>query len=606
MTPEAVIYRYLELVDPGHLDLDALVRLVTSDADLLSRWLRILQVPADYAVLVDRLGALSADELKGIADAQVWTVSPTPDSARLSLDQWQSVLRAAYLAQVLVERSAHPDGLSGADAETGASIRMRALLALSGVHLENDDQLSDLIAFRGARPDLLEDAAIEIRVFAVVDGLELGRDEQIAAQVLGISAHEYHECYDQAEALVSAAVQALLLDSDPDVDWSHRIWLRQQVSVATAAFQDCQSMADMVTKHTQVSRTLFARAPLMLIQDDDLESFTLYPDNTVTISRASRSSVVAKVARNGGTSTIADNYDIAVVDRQLLQRLGSEHAICRATQTEPAVVFVADADDDLDVDAAIELYVEAFERHTPKASVVEPNDRLEQFRVQEITRLREVVHEANNPLSIVHNYLHILELRFQDDPTTSEQLRLIASELGRAGEIFLRARDVPDVELEEPYQSSERAELEIVRWLQGIHQVSEPTFTKQGLEFHFQTTIASFDCVLHRGEVHQIVTNLLKNAGEATPSGGRVGLSFNHQHFRNGTLGIEIEVADSGPGLPVEVLENLVGPKVSTKGGDHQGLGLHLVYRLVGEIGAQLDLRTSSRGTTFSLFIPLE
>ena len=608
MTPEAVIYRYLELVDPGRLDLDALLRLVSSDADLLSRWLRILQIPACSETLTERLSRLGPDELKGIADAQVWTVSPTPDSARLSLDQWQSVLRAAYLAEVLVG-GLRPGG-DQAPEEDGASIRMRALLALSGVHLENDSKLADLIAFRGARPDLLEDAALELRVFAVVDSLELGRDAAIASQVLGLSSDRYQAYLETADTLVAIHVEQLKLVTDPDIDWAHRIWLRQQISVATTAFQDCSSLLDMANKHTQVSRSLFTRAPLLLLQSDDLEKYELFPDQSISIGRASTSSVIAEVARSGTTKTISDDYEIAVVDRQLLQYLDCEHALVRATTSEPIAIFVVDVDDDLDVDAATEMYVDAFERHLPRSEQPTESDsaniELEAYRAQEVERLREVVHEANNPLSIVHNYLHILELRFQDDPTTAEQLQLISSELDRAGRIFTRAREVSEVVEVEMIEPSALGELDLVDWLRQVHQLQLPSLQANGVEFVFESSVATLICLVRQTELHQILTNLIKNAGEATSMGGRVTLTLEHRYFRNGVAGMQIEIADTGPGLPDDVLRNLRGQKETHKGGDHQGIGLQVVYRLVEEIGSELDLSTGENGTSFRLFIPSE
>jgi len=55
------------------------------------------------------------------------------------------------------------------------------------------------------------------------------------------------------------------------------------------------------------------------------------------------------------------------------------------------------------------------------------------------------------------------------------------------------------------------------------------------------------------------------------------------------------------------VLARLTEPKQSTKGGDHAGLGLHIVHRLVHEIGADIDVRTAQgEGTRFSIFVPLE
>ncbi len=63
---------------------------------------------------------------------------------------------------------------------------------------------------------------------------------------------------------------------------------------------------------------------------------------------------------------------------------------------------------------------------------------------------------------------------------------------------------------------------------------------------------------------------------------------------------------DNGPGLPDEVLAKLFLPKDSRKGGDHAGLGLHIVARLVSELQGNIDVRTlSRRGTAFTVFLPL-
>ncbi|MDG2278643.1 MAG: ATP-binding protein, partial [Pseudomonadales bacterium] len=108
---------------------------------------------------------------------------------------------------------------------------------------------------------------------------------------------------------------------------------------------------------------------------------------------------------------------------------------------------------------------------------------------------------------------------------------------------------------------------------------------------------------IDKNGLHQVLSNLLTNASEATASGGTVTLAFSHQHFRNDVSGFEISVGDTGAGLPESVLADLRGKKETIKGGGHQGIGLSVVYRLVAEMGAELDLRTSSKGTLFSLFL---
>ena len=76
--------------------------------------------------------------------------------------------------------------------------------------------------------------------------------------------------------------------------------------------------------------------------------------------------------------------------------------------------------------------------------------------------------------------------------------------------------------------------------------------------------------------------------------------------FREGREGAIVTVTDTGPGLPREVLERLAEPKQTTKGGDHAGLGLHIVHRLVAELKGNIDVQTApDRGTTFTIFLPL-
>ena len=168
MTPDAVIHRYLQLIAQPSIDFDALCALVGTDADLLARWLKLLECAADLDELRARMSTLHKQDFEALARAQAWFVLPIVGSARLSLDQWQAVLRAACLAEALYD--------DGAQQDEAARVRVRALLALSGVNLETDARLQDLIEYRGINPVLLEDATRELKAFAVADGVETGRE----------------------------------------------------------------------------------------------------------------------------------------------------------------------------------------------------------------------------------------------------------------------------------------------------------------------------------------------------------------------------------------------------------------------------------------------
>jgi signal transduction histidine kinase len=96
------------------------------------------------------------------------------------------------------------------------------------------------------------------------------------------------------------------------------------------------------------------------------------------------------------------------------------------------------------------------------------------------------------------------------------------------------------------------------------------------------------------------VLNLVINALEAMPEGGKLVLGAS---ARDGEL--TVDIADTGPGIPEDIQQDLFKPYFSTKDRG-SGMGLALTEKLVGQHGGRIDRRTSPRGTTFSIAIPLE
>ena len=618
MTPDAVILRYLQIVAPLQCDIDELCLLLSADADLLTRWLKLLNIPADLDALRTQIANLEGHERSALARAQAWSVLPIVGSARLSLDQWMSVLRAACLAQLLVD---HLDPQSDVeDGEAHANVRLRALLAVSGVQLPHDPQLSALIKYRGTNPALLEDALLELRVFAVVDALEVGREFELAEQLLDMSRQTLAGLLEDSERAASELVARFGVGLNPDTenDAAQQIWLRQQISIMTEGMADCHDWQSLQLQHDLVSRCLFLQPPLLLVDDTGQSVLHVlgYPDYAIKLN--SRTSILAATARGVKTLSVAESDDLAVVDRLLLRELDCEEAVAvPLSLTNGAGLMLVASDEDSDVELQAELYVEHLQNHVERlcqdastnADLMadDGQDLLEQFRAAEYNRLREIVHEANNPLSIVHNYLHILELRLQHEPEAVEQLELIGSELRRAGEVFTRARDIPlktDVQV---VPVGTVAEVELASFLENLVELFSGYASNAGVELSSQTTGIVGSLTTQADKLSQLLNNLVKNAIEACQPGDEVCIGARAGVYRDGSVGVEIYVEDEGPGLADDVLYNLAGAKRSSKGGDHQGVGLQVAFRLAIELEGALDVRTlAGQGTTFSLFLPRE
>jgi signal transduction histidine kinase len=104
-------------------------------------------------------------------------------------------------------------------------------------------------------------------------------------------------------------------------------------------------------------------------------------------------------------------------------------------------------------------------------------------------------------------------------------------------------------------------------------------------------------------QLSQVLMNLLLNAAEATPAGGRITVSATKLAY---VESIEIRVSDTGCGIPAEVLPHVFEPFFTTKLGRGTGLGLSISYAYMRSHGG--DMRVDSvvgRGTTVTITLPL-
>jgi len=106
------------------------------------------------------------------------------------------------------------------------------------------------------------------------------------------------------------------------------------------------------------------------------------------------------------------------------------------------------------------------------------------------------------------------------------------------------------------------------------------------------------------GQIHQVLLNLLANAGAAVRQGGRIRVSL-----RQSGRTAEIGVADDGPGVPEAIRERIFEPFVTAResGEAGTGLGLAVSYGIVREHGGSIDLRDNPEGgALFVVSLPLD
>jgi two-component system, NtrC family, sensor histidine kinase HydH len=234
-----------------------------------------------------------------------------------------------------------------------------------------------------------------------------------------------------------------------------------------------------------------------------------------------------------------------------------------------------------------------------------------------------VAHEIRNPLTGIANCAQVLREGMPEEDPRQRFLRIILDETARLNRIvegLLRyARpNRPDLR-ETAVEDLVRHVLDLVR----------PGLEASGIRVGYKLGGRIPRIYLDPAQVEQVLLNLLRNAEEAMPSGGEVVVAISvvrrRQHRRRG-LGrragdrmrlrprddgplarfVSVRVADTGPGIPRELLPRIFNPFYSTRA-KGTGLGLSLSQSIVREHGGFLTARSVvGKGTVFHLDLPVE
>lgn len=214
--------------------------------------------------------------------------------------------------------------------------------------------------------------------------------------------------------------------------------------------------------------------------------------------------------------------------------------------------------------------------------------------------LRRAVHEASNPLTIMKNYTKILRLKLSEQDPAQHDLGVIDDEIDRVGAILKNLVEP------ETKKSHFRPELVDVNGLIfDLTRLTDQAFLTHQVRLRTELSHAIEPIVVDRDRLKQILINLLKNAAEAMPQGGQITISTTDDVVFEGKPGVQIAIEDKGPGIPDAVKARMFQPGVTTKRGDHAGLGLSIVQGLVREIRGNIEYQSSPEfGTAFRIYLP--
>ena len=211
-----------------------------------------------------------------------------------------------------------------------------------------------------------------------------------------------------------------------------------------------------------------------------------------------------------------------------------------------------------------------------------------------------VAHDFNNLLTVMQGCISLIEPELKPGSQTFLDMRALADAVDRGAVmthqlLTFSKRDVV-----------QQTMLDLREVLDGMRDLLQ-RMVGSGVSMSFETAGTSWPVVASRGQLDQIVMNLVVNAKDAM--GGTGKLRVRLERATDATLGdvCRLAFADTGTGLTDETKARLFEPFFTTKGpGKGTGLGLATVYGITTRLGGRIDVEGAlGVGATFTVVLPV-
>jgi two-component system NtrC family sensor kinase len=206
-----------------------------------------------------------------------------------------------------------------------------------------------------------------------------------------------------------------------------------------------------------------------------------------------------------------------------------------------------------------------------------------------------VAHEVNTPLAVISNYIQMLAKQMPEGDPRQGIIEKIVKQTFRASEIVNNLLNFSRT------SATELADLDVNRVVEEtLSLVAHPLKTSQiQVVKQLGPTLPAVRGSANK--LQQVFLNLFLNARDAMPGGGMLEI---RTAAHNGS--VEIEVVDTGAGIPRDHIHRIFDPFFTTKAsGRGTGLGLSVSYGIIKEHAGKIDVRsTPGKGTSFHVEFP--
>lgn len=219
-----------------------------------------------------------------------------------------------------------------------------------------------------------------------------------------------------------------------------------------------------------------------------------------------------------------------------------------------------------------------------------------------------LAHDINNFVTAITSQCELVQLDAAPESPLAHRMEVV---IGTAQKISALIRRLLAFSRRQPVQP------QVVRLNQIVAGLEAMMRGLIGEDVQLSTVLdpETWPVKIDPSQVEQIVLNLVVNAREASPRGGRimietVNLVLERGLFEGPTVVapgdyVLLAVSDTGTGIPAELKDRIFEPFFTTKAGTGNGLGLATAYGIVKQAGGHISVYSEvGRGTTFKVYLP--
>jgi signal transduction histidine kinase len=263
-----------------------------------------------------------------------------------------------------------------------------------------------------------------------------------------------------------------------------------------------------------------------------------------------------------------------------------------------------------DIAGVVEFLRDITQKKRDQAERQELREQLHQAqKMESVGRLAGgISHDFNNILSAINGYAEMCLMKMEKNSSVRRYVETILESGQRAARLTQQLLAFSRRQIVKPGQLDLNHELGQIQKM--LHRLLGEDVE---LQFHFGENL--WPIFFDRSQLEQVVLNLIVNARDAMPSGGRLSLAtenYKPDGTKQQTEGVDLEeyvlltITDTGKGMDEKTIDKIFEPFFTTKAqGEGTGLGLATVYGIMQQGKGEIQVTsTLGKGTSFKVFFP--